>query len=255
MILTLVFVFIVSLGVATAAEDADVVAVAEDSDAVAVAADDVMADEIPTTNVDPSHTDTKIVVERAFSRNATDYYAGERGGNFSAILQDANGKPLAGKNVQIAVNGPVYNVTTTASGEATIPINLMVANIYTYALTFSGDDQYNPAPIASSKLTVVAKTTTITAKDISFKAKVKTKTVSVKFTTIKNPYDGKVYMKEGKVLKLKVNGKTYTAKVSKGVAKFKITKLNKKGKYTAKITFAGDKTYAASKKSIKIKVK
>ena len=241
----LLIVFIVSMGMVSAANETDV---------VAVSADDAMS-EIPTTNVDPSHTDTKFVVEKAFSRNATDYYAGERGGNFSAILQDANGKPLAGKNVQIAVNGPIYNVTTTAAGEATIPINLMNANIYTYALTFSGDDQYNAAPIASSKLTVVAKATTITAKDISFKAKVKTKTVSVKFTTIKNPYDGKVYMKEGKSLKLKVNGKTYTAKVSKGVAKFKITKLTKKGKYTAKITFAGDKTYAASKKSIKITVK
>ena len=254
MILTLVFVFIVSLGVVSAADNvSDVVSVASD-DSVAVASDDVLSDEIPTTNVDPSHKDTKFVVEKAFSRNATDYYANERGGNFSAILQDSDGKPLANKNVQIAVNGPVYNVTTNAAGEATIPINLMIANIYTYALSFSGDDQYNAAPIASSKLTVVKKTTTITAKDTSFKASAKTKTVSVKFTTIKNAFDGKVYMKEGKTLKLKVNGKTYSAKVSKGVAKFNIT-LKKKGKYTAKISFAGDKTYEKSKKSIKITIK
>ena len=216
MILTLVFVFIVSLGVVSAADNvSDVVSVASD-DSVAVASDDVLSDEIPTTNVDPSHKDTQFVVEKAFSRNATDYYANERGGNFSAILQDSDGKPLANKNVQIAVNGPIYNVTTNAAGEATIPINLMNANIYTYALTFSGDDQYNAAPIASSKLTVVKKTTTITAKDTSFKASAKTKTVSVKFTTIKNAFDGKVYMKEGKTLKLKLNGKTYSAKVSKG---------------------------------------
>ena len=32
-------------------------------------------------------------------------------------------------------------------------------------------------------------------------------------------------------------------------------KLTKKGKYTAKISFKGDKTYKASKKSIKITIK
>ena len=36
--------------------------------------------------------------------------------------------------------------------------------------------------------------------------------------------------------------------------KFNI-KLTKKGTYTAKITFAGDKTYKASSKSIKITIK
>ena len=38
------------------------------------------------------------------------------------------------------------------------------------------------------------------------------------------------------------------------IAKFTI-KLTKKGKYTAKIKFAGDKTYKSAKKSIKITIK
>ena len=83
----------------------------------------------------------------------------------------------------------------------------------------------------------------------------KTKTVSVTLKTIKSARDGKTYLKAGKKVTLKVGGKTYTAKINKnGVAKFAI-KLTKKGKYTAKIKFAGDKTYKACSKSIKITIK
>jgi hypothetical protein len=53
-----------------------------------------------------------------------------------------------------------------------------------------------------------------------------------------------------------VNGKTYKAATNaKGKATFKITKLKKKGKFTATIKFAGDKTYKAASKKVKITVK
>ncbi|MBR3155838.1 MAG: hypothetical protein IKF13_03365, partial [Methanobrevibacter sp.] len=62
-------------------------------------------------------------------------------------------------------------------------------------------------------------------------------------------------MKNIKV-KLKVKGKTYTAKTnSKGRATFKITKLKKKGKYTATVKYAGNSYYTALSKSAKITVK
>ena len=67
--------------------------------------------------------------------------------------------------------------------------------------------------------------------------------------------DGKEYLKAGKKVTLKIKGKTYSGKINgNGVVKFKI-KLTKKGKYTAKITFKGDKTYAKAKKSIKVTIK
>ena len=211
---------------------------------------------IKTNSTKPiTKKDTVIVVDKTFTRVANDYNAGERGGMFYAILKDSDGNVLANKTVQIAVNGPIYNVTTDDQGRAGLQVNLANANTYTYALSFQGDDEYNSAPIASSKLTVTKKKTTIKASNKVFKAKIKTKKISVTLKTVKNQYDKKTYLKSGKKVTLKVNGKTYTAKINKkGVAKFTI-KITKKGKYTAKIKFAGDKTYKASSKTIKIRIK
>ena len=55
---------------------------------------------------------------------------------------------------------------------------------------------------------------------------------------------------------LKVGKKVYKAKTnSKGKATFKITKLNKKGKYTGTIKFGGNKNFKATSKKVKITVK
>ena len=198
--------------------------------------------------------DTIITVDPKFSRVANDYSAGERGDFFYAVLTDINGNPLVNKTVYIAVNGPIYNATTDEQGRAGLQVNLAAANTYTYALSFLGDDQYNAAPLASSKLTVTKKSTSITAGNKAFKAKA-TKTISVTLKTTKNPYDKKTYLKAGKKVTLKINGKTYTAKTNaKGVAKFSLT-LTKKGKYAATIKFAGDKTYKASDKKIEVTIK
>ena len=116
---------------------------------------------------------TVIVVDKEFSRVATDYFADERGQFFYAKLQDINGNPLANKTVQIAINGPIYNVTTDEEGRAGLQVNLANANIYTYALSFKGDDVYDASPIASSKLTITLKKTTISAKNKSFKSSAK----------------------------------------------------------------------------------
>ena len=199
--------------------------------------------------------DTTLVVDETFTRVAVDYNAGERGGMFYAILKDSEGNVLANKTVQIAINGKIYNKTTDDEGKAGIQVNFANANTYSYAVSFQGDDKYNAAPMASSKLTVTKKKTTIKASNKVFKVKTKTKKISVTLKTVKNQYDNKTYLKYGKKVTLKVNGKTYTAKINKkGVAKFTI-KITKKGKYTAKIKFAGDKTYKASSKSIKIRIK
>ena len=212
-------------------------------------------EQIGNLNKQINKKDVVLVVDQTFTRAAVDYNAGERGGMFYAILKDSEGKALANKTVQIAINGKIYNRTTDNEGKAGIQVNLASANTYSYAVSFQGDDQYNAAPIAVSKLTVTKKKTTIKASNKVFKAKTKTKKISITLKTVKNQYDKKTYLKSGKKVTLKVNGKTYTAKINKkGVAKFTI-KITKKGKYTAKIKFAGDKTYKASSKTIKIRIK
>ena len=55
---------------------------------------------------------------------------------------------------------------------------------------------------------------------------------------------------------MKINGKTYSAKTNaKGQATFKITKLTKKGTYSAVINYAGDTTYKSVSKTVKISIK
>ena len=66
---------------------------------------------------------------------------------------------------------------------------------------------------------------------------------------------------KGKAIKkvrvtLKIKKKTFKAKTNaKGKATFKIKKLTKKGKYTAKVTFKGNKYYKKATKSVKIRIK
>ena len=227
----------------------------ENDAVVTYSGDDKYDKEVKNVTIVNDAIATFIVIDNAYECLATDYYAGERGGYIYGILMDENGNLLANKTVQVAVNGPVYDVVTDEHGRIPLQINLMNANVYTYALYFQGDAYYNATHIASSKLTIVKKNTTIKASSQKFKSSLKTKIVKVTLTTVKNPYDGKTYLKAGKKLTLNVNGKTYVGKINgKGVVRFKV-KITEVGKYKAKIKFAGDKTYNGSSKTIRITIK
>ena len=196
---------------------------------------------------------SEIIVDKNFTRVASDFNAGERGAFFYAILKDDEGNLLVNKTVQIAVNGVIYNVITDSEGKAGLQINLASANTYTYALFFQGDNKYNASFLASSKLVITKKPMYIKASNQVFKAASTTKTITVSLSTDKNQYDGKIYLNKGKKLTLTINGKTYTATSNeKGIVKFNIRGLTKKGTYKAIIKFAGDKTYNSAIKTIKI---
>ena len=161
----------------------------------------------------------------------------------------ANGKALANKKVTVKVGTISKTLTTNAKGQVSLNVATLVPKTYTATVKFAGDEGYLASSL-SPKVVVSKAKPQIVAKAKTFKVKVKTKKYTV---TLKN--------NKGKVLKkvkltLKVGKKTYKATTnSKGKATFKITKLNKKGKYTATVKFAGSKYYKALSKKVKITVK
>ena len=165
------------------------------------------------------------------------------------ITLTANGKAIANKKVTVKVGTISKTLKTNAKGQVSLNVATLVPKTYTASVKFAGDDGYLASSV-SPKVVVSKAKPKITAKAKTFKVKVKTKKYTV---TLKNN-KGKV-MKKVK-LTLKVGKKTYKATTnSKGKATFKITKLTKKGKYTATVKFAGSKYYKALSKKAKITVK
>ena len=165
-------------------------------------------------------------------------------------LKDARGNLLVGRMVTVNLNNKNYNGIIQSDGEALIAIPASLAvKTYTATVTYAGETGILSDSI---KVNVVVKKATpkLTAAKKTFKVKDKTKKYVVTLKTDKN----KVY-KNQKVT-VKVNGKTYSAKTNaKGQATFKLTKLTKKGKFTATVKFAGNSYYNKVSRSIKITVK
>lgn len=206
-------------------------------------------------NLTPVKTGS-IITASQLTCYAVDTAAGEKGQMFKVTLKDSEGNLIANASVQFALNGNIYNAITDASGVASVQVNINKANTYTCAVSYLGDNKHN-ATFTAVNVVVNKKATTLTAKAKTFKVKTKTKKYDVTLKTVKgSSIDGKTYFKAGKKVTLKVKGKTYSAKTNKnGKVTFKLKKLNKKGKFTAVITFAGDDTYKAVTKKVKITVR
>ena len=165
-----------------------------------------------------------------------------------ATLKDVKYNAVDIAVLSINFNG-VKVITTDKNGQVKISTNGLAPKTYTVKIIFSGDDNYGEST-ATVKVTVKKATPKLTAKAKTFKKSVKTKKYSITLKTNQNNV-----MKNTK-LTLKVNGKTYTATTNnKGQATFKITKLTKKGKFTAVVKFAGNKYYNAKTVTAKITIK
>ena len=173
----------------------------------------------------------------------------KNGYNYKFTLTDDRGNGLANENVVITFNGKTETVSTDSLGVVNYKLVATKAGTQKLTIKFDSDKNY-----VSSTLTATVKiskeATKLTAKKKTFKAKIKTKKYAV---TLKDS-KGKA-IKKAKVT-LKVKGKTYKATTNaKGKATFKIKNLKKKGKYTAKVNFAGNDLYNKVAKSVKITVK
>ena len=166
---------------------------------------------------------------------------------FKITLKDSDGKTLANKAVQFGFNGKIYNKTTNDQGVAELQINLQRADIYTFAVSFQGDDAYNGS-FAVAKITVKKQTPSLTVPNKSYKASAKTKTLTATFKSA----SGKLVA--NKKVTFTVNGKTYTGTTdSKGVASVNVS-LSTKKTYSFTAKFAGDNTYAAITKTAKLTI-
>ena len=106
-------------------------------------ADDFRDDDLdlePNINprLDPSDNRTVSILEiNSFSK----YY--RNGTQLVGYLKDADGNPLAGRNVYVGIVGVFYNRTTDEDGMFYLNINLYPNN-YTSNIIFEGDSDYQP---------------------------------------------------------------------------------------------------------------
>ena len=168
--------------------------------------------------------------------------------NLVITLKDANNNIIAGKKVTIKVGTISKTLTTNNKGQVVVDISKLVPKTYTATVKFAGDSTYKASSL-TVKVVVNKAKPAFTTKQV--KVKVKTKTKKIKITLKHNKKGVK-----GKLVTLKIKGKTYKAKTNKnGVATFKVKKLFKKGKYTGKLRFKGDKYYKAISGKVKVIVK
>ena len=168
-------------------------------------------------------------------------------GVVSGKLVDVDGNVISNaKIVYSLAGGSKLNTVTNNNGVFTIK----PAKDGVLLINFAGDEinKASNMSITLKNFVHVVKTTTIKSSAKTFKAKAKTKYFSV---TLKSG-NSKL---SGKKVKVQIKGKTFTAKTNKkGIAKVNI-KLTKKGKYTAKISFAGDSNYKSSTAKVRVTIK
>lgn len=171
---------------------------------------------------------------------------GRIGKYFEVNLTDASGKPIANKEVKIGFNGKMYNKTTNATGGVRLQINLPRADLYTFALCFLGDDDYN-GTFEVALINVTRQAPKLTASAKTFK-RTATKTLSATFKTAKGN------ALSGKSLVFIINGKLYNAKTnSKGVASVKVS-LTVRRTYTCTVNSVQDNTFTATSTKFTVKV-
>ena len=155
---------------------------------------------------------------------------------FTAKFYKSNGKALAKKTIKFKLKGKIYKVKTNTNGKASLSVKNLKKGTYTI-FCYNTDGSYKTFKIKVYKRV----STELITQHYTF-LKSDTKKIKV---TLKNSLGYAPTSK--KIIKIKINGKTYTKKTnSKGVVYLKLPSL-KKGVYKVKYTFSGTTNYKASK--------
>lgn len=163
------------------------------------------------------------------------------GKKFTAKFLKSNGKALANKYIKFRVKGKTYKIKTNSKGVASLKLTTLKKGTYKIK-------SYNKDGLTkTNKVKVVGKSSTklITSSYIFLKRD--SKKIRVKLLNKFGYAPG-----SGKIIKFKINGKTYSKKTnSKGIATLRLPNLSK-GAYTVKYNFAGNKYYYSSSASNKL---
>ena len=163
------------------------------------------------------------------------------GRKFTATFLKSNGKVLVKKTVKFKINGKTYKVKTNSNGVASLSLTTLKKGTYKIiSYNTDGLTKTNTVKVVTST------TTSLTTNTYTF-LKSDTKKIKVKLLNKFGYAPGK-----GKIIKFKVNGKTYSAKTNaNGVATLKLPSLSA-GVYTVKYSFAGNSFYKKSSASNKL---
>ena len=155
---------------------------------------------------------------------------------FKAKFLKSNGKALSNQVIKFKLDGKTYNVKTNSKGQASLALKKL--NKGTYKIICYNKDGYSKEykikvyNIASTKL--ITNYYKLLPKD--------SKVIKVKLVTSLDDY-----LISGKVINIKINGKTFFKKTdNRGVVSLKLPSL-KNGLYMVEYRYDGEKYFKASK--------
>ena len=156
------------------------------------------------------------------------------GSKFTAVLTDANGRPLSGKALKLTIVGKTYTAITNDDGVAQWPIGLK-PGIYPASVIFNGDADYNASNNASTSAEILSSLRLDQNRDL-----VKDYHDDAKAFTVRALDKFGKPLGVGQYVKISVSTKTYTLKTdSKGIATLPINLYP--GTYKITSEFAGCK--------------
>ena len=164
-------------------------------------------------------------------------------------LKDKEGVKISNVGVNINYGGTVKTLITNNQGKIKFSTKNLLPKSYDVEISFLGNDIYEKTSI-NSKIIIKKSNLKLIAKPKSFKSKTKIKKYTV---NLKDKFNSP--LKKTRLI-LKIKGKTFKAKTNnKGQVTFKITTLNKRGVFVAKIIFKGNEYYHSVNKIVKFVVK
>ena len=178
---------------------------------------------------------TKFIILSTISSSNLNKVAGD-GKKFTAKFFKSNGKPLVKKYIKFKIKGKIYKVKTSKNGFASFSLKKFKKGTYKI-VCYNKDGLKKTYKIKVFKRKVSTK---ISSSSYIFYPN-EDKVIKAKFSTALQDKSS-----SGKIIKVKVNGKTYSKKTDgNGMIYFDLSFL-KKGIFTVEFKYAGNKFFKSS---------